>query len=142
MRRRDERPPSPWPWITASAIVLGALGFAVWRLNCVDPPTVRLDEAAWATAVRPTLAARCLPCHAEPSRPFRLATSPGATDVIDELARVRAMVVPGDSEGSALLRRARGERHDAVLAPGRCADDVLARWISGRAVTRCPASAP
>jgi len=142
MRRRDERPPSPWPWITASAVVLGALGFAAWRMNRAEPPAVQLDEAAWATTVRPMLAARCLPCHAEAARPFRLAESPSAGDVIDELARVRALVVPGDPSGSALLRRARGERHPATLAPGRCVDDALSRWISGRAAPRCPAGAP
>lgn len=138
MRRRDARPPSPLPWILASAVVLGALAFAAARLSRPDPATVTLDAAAWATTVRPMLASRCGACHSDASRPFRLAPSPTAAEVIDELARARAWIVPGDPSASELLLRARGERHPAVLTRGRCVDRSVGRWISGSAPARCP----
>jgi len=138
MRRRDEHPPAPWAWITASAMVLGALGFAAWRLRAPPPAVVTLDEAAWATAVRPALAARCGACHTERVGALRFAREPRATDVIEELARARALVVPGAPAQSPLRRRALGEAHPAVLSPGSCEAALLDRWISGDAVRRCP----
>jgi hypothetical protein len=99
--------------------------------------TVILDEAAWVTTLRPALLRRCGGCHDGASATLRFRANPSAAEVIDELARVRAWVVPGDPEASALRRRPRGERHPAVFAAGDCLDGALGGWIRGGAPARC-----
>lgn len=124
--------------MAVSILVLAVLGFAYVRLSRPEPTPVNLDAAAWATTVRPMLATRCGACHSNASRGFYLAPTPSAAEVIDELERVRRWVVPGDPSASALLLRARGENHPAVIDRGRCLDRSLGRWISGAPPTRCP----
>ncbi|MEZ4392008.1 MAG: hypothetical protein R3A48_13000 [Polyangiales bacterium] len=96
-----------------------------------------LDEGAWATVIRPALDARCGGCHRDAARALRLSASPGAVEVIAELAAARALVTPGDPAASALRRRARGERHVTVIAPGDCVDAAITQWILGRAPAPC-----
>ncbi|MFO0627129.1 MAG: hypothetical protein U0325_16085 [Polyangiales bacterium] len=139
MKRRDAPTPSPWPWVGASAALLAGLGFARWWMErpALQGDRVTLDEAAWVTTLRPALAARCGGCHDGASAALRFGPRPSAVEVIDELARARAWVVPGDPEASALRRRPRGEGHPAVFAPGDCLDVALGVWIRGGAPARC-----
>lgn len=96
-----------------------------------------LDEAAWVTTLRPAMLRRCGGCHDGGAASLRLRANASAAEVIDELARVRAWVVPGDPEASALRRRPRGERHPTVFSAGDCLDGALAVWIRGGAPARC-----
>lgn len=96
-----------------------------------------IDEVAWVTTLRPALLRRCGGCHEGAPATLRLRANASAAEVIDELARVRAWVVPGDPEASALRRRPRGERHPVVFAAGDCLDGALGVWIRGGAPARC-----
>lgn len=145
MKRREHPAPSPWPRIGASIALLAGLAVGRWWLERPAPqsptPAVTLDEGAWATVVRPALDARCGGCHRDASRALRLSASPGAVEVIAELASARALVTPGDAESSPLRRRARGERHVTVINPGDCVDEAITQWIRGRAPSPCAADA-
>lgn len=146
VKRREARPPSPWPWVGASIAILGALGVARWWMEHPAPqahtPAVTLDEGAWATVIRPSLAARCGRCHGDEGRPLRLRPSPSAAEVIEELAGARAFISLGDPDASALRLRPLGARHPSVLSPGCCLDLALARWIRGGAPPRCDGTLP
>lgn len=100
-----------------------------------------LDELAWVTTLRPALARRCGGCHDARSSSLPFRADPRAGEVMDELARARAWVVPGDPEASALRRRPRGERHPAVFAVGDCLDGALGVWIRGGTPVRCDVDA-
>jgi hypothetical protein len=143
VKRREAPSPSPWPWVGASAALLAGLGFARWWMDRPAPQRdpVILDEVAWVTTLRPALARRCGGCHDGASSTLQFRADPRAGEVIDELARARAQLVPGDPEASALRRRPRGERHPMVFAAGECLDGALGVWIRGGTPARCDVDA-
>lgn len=95
----------------------------------------------FAPQVHAALVEGCASCHSADgmaaSTRYLASEDPAA-----HLAAAAALVTPGNSAGSTLFQRARGENHEpgAVWEPGSAELTLLAQWIDGGALGAAPAA--